>query len=724
MKKLFRAIRIAVGVLVALAVVLLGGGFYMLHTEWLQQKLKTKALDLLTEKLQTRVTLDSVSVSLLTMDAELFGLNVEDRQQRKMLVMDYLQADVDLWPLLDGDIRVTEAKVQGLKAELHKVRKDSLSPDTVANFQFVIDAFKKDKKKAKAPKDSVSMKAKKKKLELIVNKFTAERIALTYNEDSVTLDRLRFTMPRHGAPKGSIEGLHGRWERTNKKGELVTHEALVTLLDYHEEDGERLVSLERVNFRTNNHRPRKNASKPKRGFFDVGHFNVWADLKLSIDRIAGDTVHGHLREMTARDSIMGIDIRKLQCEVTATKRGLRLEDVQIQQGEGTTLHFVRGDLMFPNKKTGEKLRYFTSTIGGTALLKDISRPFAPVLRKFSLPLMLSVRMEGNDDSMNFYDIVVTRPRQALTIKAKGRITGLKNKYDLRVHFDVNSMNTNAKEAITIINQFAVKKFMMEQLNALGNIRYKGSFNVLYKKEEFQGALSTRHGGLTFYFALDENNKYLSGWAQSTHLDIGKIMNMRDIGPVEAKANFKFDISKPRTALMRRRLGGKLPIGEVTAHVNHASYKFVKVSNVDVKIVSNGAIAEGSVMAPGSFADLSCTFSFTNTKEMQKMKIKPKVRFNLFRKKTEAEKAARAEEKAARKAAKEAEKADKAKEKAARKAAKEKEEAAEAKEKAARKAAKKAEKEARKEAKKAEKEARKASKEAEKAARKAAKESDN
>ena len=672
----------------------------MLNTSWLQDKLLRKATTLLQEKLETNVKIDSVSIDLLTLDAKLYGLCVDDRQQRHMLQLEFLQADVDVWALLSDKVRISKASIEGVEARLFKAPKDSLTPDTVANFQFVLDAFKSQKKaKKKAPADSTH----KKKLDFDIDKVKIERIGVVFNNDSMSLGKLKLVQTRDGHYKGEVEGLRRRWERKNKKGQLVTHELLVTQMEYNEENGERLLNVNRVNYKTNNHSPRKNANKPKRGFFDVGHFNIWADLKLAVDRIENGTVHGWLRECTAQDTITGIDIRKLQCEVTANKESMRLEDFLIQQGEGTVLRFVRGDMHFPNKKTGAKLTFFTSTIDGTAILKDISRPFAPVLRNFTLPLNLRVRMEGDAEGLRFRDVVVTRPNGLVNIKASGYITGLKNKYD----------------------------------QALGTLNIVGSFDVLYKLVKFQGRVNTKAGNIGFRFDINALTKYLTGHAEADGLKLGEVMDMRDIGPVTAKADFKFDISKPRTAIMRKKLGGKLPIGEVKAHVDEAKYKFVKVTNVDVNIVSNGAIAEGDLFTPGKFADISCAFSFTNTNEMQKTKIYPRVRFNIFgKKKSDAEwhketmekaalkeqedidKAARKEQKAKEKAAR---KEQKAKEKAARKQQEALEDAAREKQREAEKQRKAEEKAAKKAAKAEAKAAKKAAKEAEKAAKKAAKE---
>ena len=142
MGKLLKWIVGAACSLVGLLVVFLVGGYVTLNTSWAQRKLLDRALDLLTEKLDTKVAIDSVSIDLFTLDAKLYGLAIDDRQKRPMLQLDYLQADVDLWALMENEIRITEAKVEGIQAELHKVSKDSLSPDTIANFQLAAFFFK------------------------------------------------------------------------------------------------------------------------------------------------------------------------------------------------------------------------------------------------------------------------------------------------------------------------------------------------------------------------------------------------------------------------------------------------------------------------------------------------------------------------------------------------------------------------------------------------------
>jgi hypothetical protein len=243
--------------------------------------------------------------------------------------------------------------------------------------------------------------------------------------------------------------------------------------------------------------------------------------------------------------------------------------------------------------------------------------------------------------------------------------------------------------------------------------------VLWKREQFAGVLTTKPGNINFSFALNENTKYVEGTVRTDSFELGQAMGMPDLKKVACMATFKFDISKPRTAIMRKKVGGKLPMGEIYAEVYEAKYKLLHVRNTVATIKSNGAVAEGEIDVRGKRVDVLCSFSFTNTNEMQKTKIKPKLKFHPFsetikvkRKASEvnqasnltdaelkaARKAQRAEDEVVRKAEKAARKAQREEEKAARKAQRDEEKAALQAEKDARRAARQAEKDAKKAAK--------------------------
>lgn len=700
MKKIVILIAKILAGLLAGLVILLGIAFAAFHTDAVQDHLVQKATEMLADHLQTHVSIKKASVSFIDQGVRLYGVEIEDRQKRKMFQMRELGIDIDLLRLFKNEVKVSQAKIRGLEARLYKPASDS---DSVANYKFVLEAFKHKKTK----KDTVTVTAEKPKhqLNVDVNKVYLDDIKFSYNDTTnAQLGSLLLKSVGKERYLAEVRELKTAFVKRTKKGPVDTR-LRIGALNADKYDGQVKFSIDSFCYQTDNHQPRKNVGKPNRGAFDVGHFDVVAKLSGRIDSIGSDTLLATINNCEALDRGSGLAIKSMSLKVAANKRVAHLSDIAINMAN-TSLSIPSAELQLPSKKEQRPLAYQTSLIKGRVLLKDIAKPFAPVLSRFSLPLNLQVRMSGDDQSMRFRDIAVSTTDKKLTISAIGRISNLKDKYRLNVHFDVHRMTALGGSKERVISQFPVKKFMMKQLHALGRIDYVGHFDVFWKKEQFSGRLGTEVGQMDFQFALDELNKYVYGTTHTDSLELGKAMDMPDLGKIACKANFKFDISKPRTAKMRQLKGGKLPIGHVDAEVAEGSYKRIKVHNLIAEIESDGAVATGKVTVKGKRVDLLCGFSFTNTNEMKKTKIKPGIRFHKMsdedKAKREERRALKAEEKAERRAAK-------AEEKAARKAAKAEEKAAKAEEKAARKAAKAEEKAARKAAKEAEKAARKAAK---------------
>ena len=96
MKKALRWIIGSLCTLVVLAVAVLVTAFNVFHTEWFQDEMKERVVQMLTDKLETKIGLDHIGIDLMTFDAQIQGLTVEDRQQRKMLQLDHLQVDFNV----------------------------------------------------------------------------------------------------------------------------------------------------------------------------------------------------------------------------------------------------------------------------------------------------------------------------------------------------------------------------------------------------------------------------------------------------------------------------------------------------------------------------------------------------------------------------------------------------------------------------------------------------
>ena len=685
------------------AAVLLSGAALLLNTDSVQNKLLKIATEELRMKLDTRVEIDSISINIFNLDLNLYGIKIDDRQQREMLRVEKISANLVLMKLLQQKIVIEQAKLVGAKALLLKPSKEE-----PANYQFVIDAFKKPKDKTKEEKEK--KKKSKSKMEFDISALMLKDISVKHNEldiylgeasykkgwtndqtikiDSVTLvcdTTFKAGLKPFSASLGHLK-LNGdleqqvfkadvydvfyKWQSLWKKRNImVDNQAAVGHLTVQANHGRYSATVKQAHYKNDNHLPRKNTGRPKRGFFDAKHLDVIADFHVVLDSISKNGITGQLNEFTAKDSITGIDVRKLQAKFKYEKDKVDLRDIFLQQ-KSTVLNITSGEIVLPSKKEGREFSYSTGVITGTAYLKDISRMFAPVLKNFTMPLNLSLTMKGTNNSLSFRNVKVSSTDKKLQLAATGGITDLKDKYKLHVRFDVSNMTAKTGIAEKIINQFATKKLMMNQLNNLGDINYTGSFDVLYKKEIFRGLLKTAAGNLDFEFALDELNKYVNGKVSSKRVELGKVMNIKEMGPMDASADFTVDISKPRTAKMRKAKGGKLPIGFFNAKVNDVSYLGIHIRNLTATLNSDGAVATGEVYQSGRIRDLYFSFSFTDTDQMQKMKVtKSGLKFH---KETEEYKAQRAERKEQKKLDKQAKKEQKKQEKEAKKAQKEQE----------------------------------------------------
>ncbi len=709
LKALFLTLKIlaaAVGIFILLTL----GSIGLMHTDWAQKRAVEKATKLLEEHFHTKVEIGHVSISLFGEDISIGDVCIEDQQHRKMLQIKELGVDLDLWRLINHELYVKDARMMGLKANLYQPATDS---DSVANYQFILEALKK-KKKPPIPIDTVP----KPKMTFDIEKLDLGDIGVSLNDTlSAHLGELHYRKSWKGHQAAVVKEVTANFVSRTKKGPVDNH-LRIGFLEVKSDNSTSVdapltaipaplqITVDSLCLVTDNHLPHKRTGKPKRGFFDAGHMNIVTKLHLQIDSIGKDTVMATLKDCDINDLASGLHVTNVACKIGANKETAQLKDIHINMAN-TSIVFDHGTVVLPSKKAGRKLSYQTSLIKGRTLLKDIAKPFALALGKFSIPVNFQTTMSGDDDNIHFRNVRVSTDGQRLAVQAVGDISGLKDKYKLKVQFRVSNMTTTGMEAERIINQFPLKrKFMMKQLETLGRISYQGHFEVLWKREQFAGQLQTMPGPINFRFALDENNKYVLGTVKTDSFELGKAMDMPDIGKIACTANFSFDFSKPRTALMRRKLGGKLPIGHVDANVDEAKYKKVKVRNIVADINSDGAVATGKLTMLGNRVDLICSFTFTNTNEMKKTKIKPGIRFH---KMSDEAKAERAERKAAKKAAKAARDSVKSVEKAQQKAIKAQEKAIKAQEKAERKAAKAQAKAERKAAKAAEKAARKAQK---------------
>ena len=649
MKKILSVTLQILGGVFAVLLLVLAGLAIAVNSPTIQKKVLHEATEMLSEKLGTEATIDSVYIDVIRQDLELYGVGIDDQQQRRLFEMEKLVVEMDLKQLLASKIEVERARIAGLRANIVD------NPGEVPNYQPILDALKKDK----APDDSANTKQRNSKLKFDLRDVNLQNVKLTYNDidldlesvgasldgnfrgrgsindvtlsyedNMIHLDRLEVVFGERWKEMGIVDNLRTHWTAQTKKGP-VEKTLEIDRLMLRPEGGTGKLRLMRLHYTTDNHKPRKNVTRPKRGAFDPGHFNVWVNLEAELNRASKDTLLANILSGNLTDTLTGFFVSDLKGKVNLLGGVAYMKDLTFRQLD-THVAIDSARLQLPSKKKGTQLAYTTGTITVNTLLKDISQAFAPVLKNFSIPLSVTTSMMGNSDGMTFNDVHVFTADKQLDIKAKGGISDLRDKEKLAIRFDIENMHTYSTKALEIINQFAVKKLMTDQLKSLKTIDYSGELGIYRKNERFGGKLSTQEGMIDFKLSLDENDKYIFGNISTDSFNVGKAFNVKGIGALAFVGDFKVDFSKERTARKRKDKNGKLPIATAQIQVKDVHLGKLRLTDIFADINSDGATALIDVDKPGKMADIGFDIRYTSTTEGTKVKVKPKLHFNIFR----------------------------------------------------------------------------------------------
>ena len=598
-------------VLGVVAVVLLLATVIISNSSYLQNKIIGLATDAIKKELNAEVQIGHVDINLLGQRASVSDVVLKDQQNRDMLSVKEIWGNLRLLPLLRGRVVLKEFSVSDVDVLVVQPEEGP------ANYQFILDATKKDKKKKKS---SV--------FQLDLRHALLKHLNVKYNDEQFQLEQAIYSFWR-GKHKLTAHHLQTDVTKHMKKDTIAWHFDTGMVTATMDDDGKKRVDIKGLRIISDNHKPRRNTNRPHRGAYDRGHLDITADMGIDILHYGKDSLSARLANCCISDSVTGIDFKDVTTDIAVCGKRVHLSDLMIQQAS-TKITVPEGEIVLPDKKKGTSLQYRADSITARVMLKDISQPFAPVLRKFSIPLNLRVSLRGTNKGMTFRGIHMDTDDKKFVVNATGIMRNLDKGRDFALHFDVHDMVAKPGIKDKIINQFTVKKYMMYQVYALGVIKYHGSFDILWRKEQFRGVLNTEKGDIDFDFQLDGNTHYLTGNANTNMLKLGELFELKRIGNIDCSATFSIDYSKKRTAEIRKEKGGKLPIGKVTADIRKVEYRKLPLKNILANIDSDGAVADGNITLKGSLTDLMVEFSFTNTTEMHKMKVKPKLKFrNMF-----------------------------------------------------------------------------------------------
>ena len=117
---------------------------YISNTDSFQNLLKNKAVRTFSEKLATKVSLEKAHVNVFKQQVILSNFDLEDQQHQPILHVEQLDLYVKINSLMKKDVRISDIILKGVKGHINRN-----NPDSVLNYQFILDSLKIKSNKVK-----------------------------------------------------------------------------------------------------------------------------------------------------------------------------------------------------------------------------------------------------------------------------------------------------------------------------------------------------------------------------------------------------------------------------------------------------------------------------------------------------------------------------------------------------------------------------------------------
>lgn len=650
------------GTLLLLMVGVLAFVYYELNDEQLSRNTR----DYLSDVLGTEVELKEAKLHPLENIIAIYGFNVKDLDNVDMLHVDTLEAQLDFWQLFRKKVVVYGVTLAGANAVMYKERKD-----TAANYQFVIDALRFSGEKEQ---EKTEEKEKKKGKEIYVDlrKFSVSRTSATWDVRSevplntpyhkqidpnhLWIHNLTLTMSLHGggAPgsfvgeleKLSVDEQHSSTAVTLEdidfdgikktlqlnSGDFIYQDKHLRLsnLTLEEQQDKYHLGIKDIDFENGIGVAKKNRG-PKKGAFDAHHLNMHMTLDATATCLSADSIAMKINKLSGKEQNSGLVLDNVTMSLTKNRKQSVLHDVSVKSGRNTVKIALVNFINHYDSKASWV--FTTSTVSCHAMLQDIAHAFAPALQNFSTPILCTTTLTGNRDELQFHNIKAYTSDHRLTIAAQGNMrfhvpTGRKGDLKDKPALTFNITNMQARDGIKeqILAHFKIKPKALDFFRNLGDITFKGTVDIPYRRQIIRGLLTTCYGNFDANVTLNSDTHYLNGTLATQNFNLGDFIANKNIGNVALTADVTMDMKRKKDDQH-----SKIPAGTIKGRAIEASYMGITIRDVDFNIVSDAKIAKGNLATTGKLMDLSCDFSFDEMDIKHSLKVKPHVKMhNIFK----------------------------------------------------------------------------------------------
>lgn len=555
----------------------------LVNTTPVQNYIVRKGAEMLSNKLQTRVSIGHIRIDLLN-HLLIEELYIEDKSKDTLLYAGKAEARITDWFLVKNETPViTYVVLENAYVNLNRKRESDKW-----NYQFIIDAF--DTGPSKQPKKQAEFEIDLKKVQLENVRFMMDDAWVGSDMDfivgSFELDarKIDFKQRLININKIAFENTHtlfrdyegGRPHKVKVKGPAASDIFDTTAFnaDNWKIDIDEL-QLKQCNFSTD-----AGSEKPIIGEFDPSHIHINnIDIDATGISIIGDTLKGKIENLAALERC-GLKVKKMRADVEVSPIASICNNLYLETNHSKIQHhYAMYYRHFPDFTDYIDKVVMTAELSNTTVdSRDIAY-FAPVLRKYPSVIKISGSMAGSVDSFVAKKLAASDGLNI--IKGNLSMKGLPDIYSTNIVFTNGEIYTTKNGILKYAP--ALKDNSSFSVNSIEHAYYKGDFRGYIENFITDGILVSNLGTIQSNIKLampnlNGNRSSYAGKISTNEFDIGALFPASPFGKVSmqttvAGTSFSADAEIKLDATIDRLDYNRYPYKNITAEGTLAGKEF-------------------------------------------------------------------------------------------------------------------------------------------------------
>ncbi|HEY9543382.1 translocation/assembly module TamB domain-containing protein [Prevotella sp.] len=276
---------------------------------------------------------------------------------------------------------------------------------------------------------------------------------------------------------------------------------------------------------------------------DINHLNINNfNTHLFFHLNEKESISTHIKELSFTEA-SGLTLKDLHANFIATLNQFQLSEIALTL-PNTQLKIDKILIKKPlGKKPLDLLRahHGITEIDGKISFSDFAF-IAPLLSNLKNPFYLTTSIEGDESTTNIKHLNIYHNQYGLNVNIQGKILYTKDSFSPQWSGKINKLDIGEAGIKTIIKMANLPK----QLGHIKHLSLIGSARGKKQQLSLDGKISTNLGSSKFL--CTKNYKDITGYIESTNLNIGKLLDIKQLGKVSTRLTFNGILDKKSVAI--------------------------------------------------------------------------------------------------------------------------------------------------------------------------------